>query len=75
MIITDYEKYMKNVKKWIGTQDGGHISAYAKQIVDEMYEVEMGRQTLDEFAARVTEVEDAPDLNYLRERIIHCYPD
>lgn len=75
MIITDYEKYMKNVKRWIGTQEGNHISAYAKQIVDEMYEVEMGRQTLDEFAARVTEVEDARALNYLRERIIDCYPD
>ena len=75
MIITDYEKYMKNVKRWIGTQEGMHISAYAKQIVDEMYEVQMGRQTLDEFAAKVTEVEDAPALNYLRERIIHCYPD
>jgi len=75
MIITDYEKYMKNVKRWIGTQEGTHISAYAKQIVDEMYEVQMGRQTLDEFAAKVTEVEDAPALNYLRERIIHCYPD
>ena len=74
MIITDYEKYMKNVKRWITTQKV-HISAYAKQIVDEMYEVEMGRQTLDEFAARVTEVEDAPTLNYLRERIIDCYPD
>jgi len=75
MIITDYEKYMKNVKRLISTQDGQHISEYAKKIVDEMYEVEMGRQTLDEFAARVTEVEDAPTLNYLRERIIDCYPD
>lgn len=75
MNITDYEKYMKNVKRWIGTQEGTHLSAYAKQIADEMYEVEMGRQTLDEFAAKVTEVEDAPALNYLRERIIHCYPD
>lgn len=75
MIITDYEKYMKNVKRLISTQDGQHISNYAKKIVDEMYEVEMGRQTLDEFAARVTEVEDAPTLNYLRERIIDCYPD
>jgi len=75
MIITDYEKYMKNVKRLISTQDGQHISDYAKKIVDEMYEVEMGRQTLDEFAARVTEVEDAPTLNYLRERIIDCYPD
>ena len=75
MIITDYEKYMKNVKRLISTQDGQHISNYAKKIVDEMYEVEMGRQTLDEFAAKVTEVEDAPALNYLRERIIDCYPD
>ena len=63
MIITDYEKYMKNVKRWISTQDGQHISDYAKKIVDEMYEVEMGRQTLDEFAAKVTEVEDAPSLS------------
>ena len=70
-----YQNYVHNAKKWISTQDGQHISAYAKQIVDEMYEVEMGRQTLDEFAARVTEVEDAPTLNYLRERIIDCYPD
>ena len=75
MIITDYEKYMKNVKRFICTQDGKHISDYAKKIVDEIYEVEMGRQTLDEFAAKVTEVEDAPALNYLRERIIDCYPD
>lgn len=74
-IITDYEKYKKNVKKLVSTQDGQHISDYAKKILDELYEVEMSRQTIDEFAAKVTEVEDAPALNYLRERIIDCYPD
>ena len=74
-IITDYEKYKKNVKRLVSTQDGQHISDYAKKILDELYEVEMGRQTIDEFAAKVTELDDAPTLNYIRDRIIHYYPD
>ena len=70
-----YKNYVVNAKKLVGTQDGAHISAYAKQIANEMYEVEMGRQTIDEFAAKITELEDAPTLNYIRDRIIHYYPD
>ena len=70
-----YQHYVHNAKKWISTQDGQHISEYAKKIADEMYEVEMGRQTIDEFAAKITELEDAPALNYIRDRIIHYYPD
>ena len=70
-----YQNYVHNEKKWISTQDGQHISEYAQKIADEMYEVEMGRQTIDEFAAKITELEDAPALNYIRDRIIHYYPD
>ena len=70
-----YQNYVYHAKKWISTQDGQHISEYAKKIADEMYEVEMGRQTIDEFAAKTTELEDAPALNYIRDRIIHYYPD
>ena len=70
-----YQNYVHNAKKWISTQDGQHISEYAKKIADEMYEVEMGRQTIDEFAAKTTELEDAPAVNYIRDRIIHYYPD
>lgn len=70
-----YQNYVHNAKKWISTQDGQHVSEYAKKIADEMHEVEMGRQTIDEFAAKITELEDAPALNYIRDRIIHYYPD
>ena len=70
-----YQNYVHHAKKWISTQDGQHVSEYAKKIADEIYEVEMGRQTIDEFAAKITELEDAPTLNYIRDRIIHYYPD
>ncbi len=70
-----YKNYVVNAKKWIGTQAGTHISQHAMKMADEMYEVEMGRQTIDEFAANVPELDDAPTLNYIRENIIHYYPD
>ena len=55
---------------------GSIYLTYAKKIADEMYEVEMGRQTIDEFAAKTTVLEDAPTLNYIRDgAIIHYYPD
>ena len=52
-----YKNYVVNAKKWIGTQAGTHISQHAMKMADEMYEVEMGRKTIDEFGKELDEKE------------------
>tara|TARA_B100000287_G_scaffold106493_1_gene98833 strand:- start:13689 stop:13949 length:261 start_codon:yes stop_codon:yes gene_type:complete len=84
-----YENYVTFAKQWETNSAGAHINAYAKLIGDEIAKVKSGQQTIEQFAAAVDELPDgtygtgtntnpkgeASALNYIRDRIIHYYPD
>ena len=84
-----YENYVTFAKQCETNSAGAHIYAYAKFIGDEIAKVKSGQQTIEQFAAAVDELPDgtygtgtntnpkgeASALNYIRDRIIHYYPD
>tara|TARA_B100000214_G_scaffold125459_1_gene89159 strand:- start:1327 stop:1587 length:261 start_codon:yes stop_codon:yes gene_type:complete len=84
-----YENYVTFAKQWESNSTGAHLNAYARKIGNEIAKVKSGEQTITQFAAAVDELPEgtygtgtnvnpkgeASALNYIRDRIIHYYPD